>query len=107
MKKILSGVIASKGKAEGEVFVVDKSNKVNMFPKGKILVTEMTNPAFVPAMIKAKAILTDIGGITCHAAIVSRELGVPCIVGLKDATKKLKSGQVVIVDAEKGDVYVK
>ena len=46
MKKILSGVIASKGKAEGEVFVVDKSNKVNMFPKGKILVTEMTNPAF-------------------------------------------------------------
>jgi pyruvate,water dikinase len=56
-------------------------------------------------MIKAKAILTDIGGITCHAAIVSRELGLPCIVGSKEATKKLKTGMMIELNADKGEVY--
>ena len=66
--------------------------------------TPMTRPEFLPLMKKAKAIITDEGGITCHAAIVSRELGIPCIIGTKIATKVLKDNDLVEVDAEKGIV---
>ena len=73
--------------------------------KGEVLVTEMTTPDFVPAMKKAVAIITNTGGMTCHAAIVSRELGVPCIVGTKNATSVLHDGQLITVDAVMGKVY--
>jgi len=65
----------------------------------------MTNPDFVSVMKMAEAIVTDIGGITCHAAIIAREFGVPCIVGTGNATKVLKIGDVVIVNATDGEVY--
>ncbi len=73
--------------------------------EGDILVTTMTNPDMVPAMRRVNAIITDEGGMTCHAAIVSRELGTPAVVGTKKATKTLKNGQIVTVDGEKGLVY--
>ena len=72
----------------------------------EILVSPMTVPDYLPAMKKAKAIITDEGGITCHAAIVSRELGIPCIVGTKIATQVLKDGDRVEVDANKGIVKI-
>jgi pyruvate,water dikinase len=72
---------------------------------GDILVTTMTNPLFVPAIQKAAAIVTDVGGLLSHAAIVSREFGIPCIVGTKKATKILNDGDEIIVDGTKGEVY--
>ena len=72
--------------------------------QGDILVTEMTTPDFVPAMKRASAIVTDKGGITCHAAIVSRELNIPCVIGTKIATKVFKDGDVVEVNATSGVV---
>jgi len=70
------------------------------------LVTSMTRPEFVPAMRKAVAIVTDEGGITSHAAIVSRELGIPCVIGTKSATKVLKDGWIVQVKANHGQIVV-
>lgn len=88
----------------GMVRIVMNAADVAIFPVGSILVTTMTEPDFVPAMKKALAIVTEEGGITCHAAIVSREMGIPCVIGTKIATKVLKDGDMVEVDAEKGIV---
>ena len=107
--KEIKGLIASFGKENrnkniiGEVSVVSNVNK-DHFKPGSILVTSMTRPEFVPLMRKAKAIITDEGGITCHAAIVSRELGIPCIIGTKVATKILKTGDKIEVDLKTGVV---
>ncbi len=91
------------GKVTGKVQVVLDAKK-DKFDVGNILVTSMTRPEFVPLMKKAKAIITNEGGITCHAAIISRELKIPCIIGTKNATKVLKNGDDVEIDAEKGVV---
>lgn len=98
--KELKGYAASKGLARGIVRVYKQSTEINKFDEGDILVTAMTTPDFVPLIKKASAIITDEGGITCHAAIVSRELGIPCIIGTKIATKVLKDGDLVEVDAD-------
>lgn len=104
---IFKGQIASPGAIiRGQVQIILNINEVNIFKKGNILVTSMTVPDFLPAMKKARAIVTDEGGITCHAAIVSRELRIPCIIGTKIATKVLLDGDVVEVDAGKGVVKI-
>lgn len=100
----LKGTPASKGFAKGNVRLVLLKKQISELREGEILVTEMTTPEFVPAMKKAAAIVTDEGGITSHAAIISRELKKPCIIGTKIATKVLKDGDFVEVDAEKGIV---
>jgi pyruvate,water dikinase len=104
-KLILSGLGASPGIAKGLVKIVSSPKEIGKIQKGDILVTEMTSPDFVPAMKKAAAIITNSGGMTCHAAIISRELGVPCIVGTKKATEVLKDNQFITVDAKRGRVY--
>ena len=101
---ILKGITASSGKAEGPVQIIKTKADLKKFKAGSILVAEMTNPSLVPAMMLAAGVITDIGGITCHAAIVCRELGLPCIVGTKDATKKLNNSMKVFMDADKGTV---
>ena len=93
------------GQASGPVKIIHKPTEIDKIEKGDILVTEMTTPDYVPAMRKASAIVTDVGGRTCHAAIVSRELGIPCVVGTGTATSTLKIGQTVTVDGVKGMVY--
>ncbi len=101
--KTLAGVVAYPGdKVEGKIKIIIADEEVRDFTSGKILVTQMTNPSFLPAMKKAVAIVTDEGGMLCHAAIVSREIGVPCIIGTKIATKVLKDGDKVKIDAKKG-----
>lgn len=100
----IRGMIACKGVAEGVVRVVYHRGEFSQFQAGEILVTTMTHPEFLPIMKKAAAIVTDEGGITSHAAIVSRELGIPCIIGTKNATKVLKDGDLVEVDANTGIV---
>lgn len=102
---ILKGAAASTGMAAGEVVVIHSPSEIDKIKEGNVLVTEMTTPDFVPAMKRAKAIVTDKGGRTCHAAIVSRELGIPCVVGTDTATTTLKEIGIVTVDGKNGFVY--
>ena len=95
---------ASPGKAKGRVRIVLDVTQLQEFKVGEILVTTMTTPNFIAAMKKSAAIVTNDGGITCHAAIVSRELGKPCIIATKIATQVFKDGDLVEVDANKGIV---
>jgi pyruvate,water dikinase len=102
---LLSGVAASPGLASGPVKIIYEASQLDRVHQGDILVTEMTTPDFVPAMKKAAAIVTDRGGRTAHAAIVSRELGIPCVVGTDQATKTLIDKKIITVDGSKGKVY--
>jgi pyruvate,water dikinase len=102
---LLSGSAASPGIASGPVKIVHDPSEIDKVLAGDILVAEMTTPDFVPAMKRAAAIVTDRGGRTAHAAIVSRELGIPCVVGSEKATSTLKDGQIITVDGTKGKVY--
>lgn len=104
-KIILKGIPASAGVVNGRVKIIMDPSDCSKMKEGDILVTEMTNPLFVPAIQKAKAIVTNVGGLLSHAAIVSRELGIPCVVGTKKATKILKDGQNIKVDGKKGIIY--
>jgi pyruvate,water dikinase len=103
--QLLSGISASPGTATGTVTITHHGSEIDKVREGDVLVAEMTTPDFVPAMKRAVAIVTDRGGRTCHAAIVSRELGVPCIVGTGSATSVLKDGQLITVDGSQGKVY--
>jgi pyruvate, water dikinase len=102
---LLRGETASSGAASGPVRIVPDARDLDKIKVGDILVTMMTNPDMVPGMKRAAAVVTDEGGMTSHAAIVSREMGIPCIVGTENATKVLKDNQVVTVHATKGLVY--
>lgn len=103
---LVHGAAASPGIGTGHVRILKSPKEINRVKSGDILVAAMTSPDYVPAMKKAAAIVTDQGGLTSHAAIVSRELGVPCVVGTKEATTKLKEDLVVTVDGTKGVVYM-
>ncbi len=102
----IKGQVASSGQARGIVKVVNSIKDMSKMKKGDILVSSKTNPNFMPVIRKAAAIITDYGGITCHAAIVARELKIPCIIGTKVATKILKDGMIVEVDANNGVVKI-
>ncbi len=102
---LLSGRAASPGMASGPVKIVYESSQIDKVESGDILVAKMTSPDFVPAMKRAVAIVAERGGRTSHAAIVSRELGIPCIVGAQGAVTTLTNGQIVTVDGSQGKVY--
>ena len=102
---ILTGLSASPGIAVGEVKIVREIKDLQKIKQGDILVTEMTNPDMVVTMQKSAGIITDEGGLTAHAAIVSREMGIPCIVGTREATAKLKEGEIITMDAYSGKIY--
>jgi pyruvate,water dikinase len=102
---LVRGFGASPGIAGGVARLLRTSAEMDHLKSGEILVTTMTTPDMVPAMAQAAAIVTDEGGMTCHAAIVSRELGVPCIVGTREATKKIVDGETISVDGKSGSVY--
>ena len=105
MKQILAGAPASPGIAFGPVARILELSHLDEVKEGAVLVTDMTSPDFVPAMKRAAGIITDKGGQTSHAAIVSRELGVPAVVGTKTATKILKNGDQVTLDGASGNIY--
>lgn len=100
------GIAACKGKITGIAKIVTSSKNQDKIQDGDILVTAMTTPDFLPSMNRAVAFITDEGGITCHAAIVAREMNKPCIIGTKNATKLLKDGDLVEVDANNGIVKI-
>jgi pyruvate,water dikinase len=101
----LNGEPASPGISSGIVVIIKNPKEINQVQKGQVLVTTMTTPDFVPAMKKVNGIITDKGGQTSHAAIVSRELGVPCVVGAKTATKDLKEGDIVTLNGTEGKIW--
>ncbi|MBI4029452.1 MAG: phosphoenolpyruvate synthase [Candidatus Blackburnbacteria bacterium] len=105
LQPILTGQGASPGIATGSVKILHSPKEIGKVKKGDILVARMTSPDYVPAMKLAGAIITDEGGVTSHAAIVSRELGLPSVVGTKSATKNLKDGEVITVNGKTGEVY--
>lgn len=98
----LRGLAASTGKAIGPARIVKSATEIDKVKQGDVLIAVMTRPDYVPAMKKAAAIVTNEGGITCHAAIVSRELGIPCLIGTKIATEVFKDGEMVEVSANHG-----
>lgn len=105
LEVILKGDAASPGVATGKIRILKSAKEINQLKDGEVLVTKMTTPDFVPAMKHASAIITNQGGQTSHAAIVSRELGIPCVVGTEIATHTLKIGQTVTIDGETGNIY--
>ncbi len=105
MEVLVKGLGASPGTGSGRVKVIGSLEELSKVEQGDVLVTTMTNPDMVPAMKRASAIVTDEGGMTCHAAIISRELGIPCVVGTGNATKVLRDGMEVTVDGARGVVY--
>jgi len=101
-KPIISGIAIGNKIGFGKVHIIENINKLSQFKKGEVLVTKMTDPDWTTAMPLASAIITNEGGKTCHAAIISRELGIPCIVGTGKGTKVLKNGQEITVDCTSG-----
>jgi len=102
---LLRGLGGAPGSASGAARVLASLDDASNLGDGDVLVTHMTSPDWLPLMRRAAAIVTDSGGMTCHAAIVSRELGIPCVVGTGEATRKLRDGEIVTVDATRGVVY--
>lgn len=104
---VISGNIANRGKVKGIARVLTTYKDIYKVQKGDIIVATMTTPDYVSAMEKAAGFITDEGGITCHAAILSREFNVPCIVGTVNATKEIKDGEMIELDAYSGKIYKK
>ncbi|MDR0901095.1 MAG: phosphoenolpyruvate synthase [Methanobrevibacter sp.] len=104
-KIIVKGLGASPGMASGTVKIIHEIDELDKIKDGDIMVTTMTTPDMVPAMKRSNGIITDEGGVTCHAAIISRELGIPCVVGTGDVTETLKDNMEVTLDGKKGIVY--
>lgn len=102
----VKGQVGFKGKVQGKVFILKRNSDVDMVQEGDIIVSPMTTPEHVPAMKKAIAFVTDEGGITCHAAIIAREMKKPCVIGTKHATEIFKNGDIVEVDADNGIVTI-
>ena len=105
LEVLIKGLGASPGLASGTVKVILSLDELDKVQEGDVMVTTMTTPDMVPAMKRANGIVTDEGGVTCHAAIISRELGIPCVVGTGDATTTLKENDEVTADGKKGLVY--
>lgn len=105
LEVLIRGLGASPGLAFGTVKIVNSLDELDKIQDGDVMVVAMTTPDMVPAMKRANGIVTDEGGVTCHAAIISRELGIPCVVGTGDATKSLDEGLEVTADGKKGLVY--
>jgi len=102
---ILKGIAASPGIAVGKIKIINNSSELHEVKEGMILVTKMTTPDMVVAMQRSSGIITDEGGLTAHAAIVSREMGIPCIVGTKEATIKLKEDEIITMNSFNGNIY--
>jgi pyruvate,water dikinase len=98
----LKGVGASGGKVKARACIVLTHEQNLKMGEGEVLVTKMTTPLFTPAIMKASALVTDVGGMLSHAAIIARELGIPCVVDTKEATKRLNDGDLIIVNGDEG-----
>lgn len=105
-QKIINGTPASQGQAEGKVCLVLTEKDFSKFKRGNVLVAKYTDPMYTPLILMASAVVTDIGTNLCHAAIVSREAGVPAVVATGNATKMLKDGDSISVDGSSGEIVL-
>jgi pyruvate,water dikinase len=105
MESLVKGIVASKGVATGSCVVVSSAADFSKVAKGNILVVKNTDPSYVILFSKVSGIITEVGGLCSHAAIISREIGLPCIVGTGNARAVLKDGLQVVLDADSGVVY--
>jgi len=103
-KVLLKGTPASLGTVKGKVKILRDPSESHKVKKGDILVVEMTDPLYMTAIMKAGGIITNIGGMLSHAAIVSRELKIPCLVGTENATEILTEDQLIVLDATRGEI---
>jgi len=106
MKKVLEGTGASQGIVRGKVRKVRGIEDTDIFQDGEILVTNLTDPSMIVMMAKAAGIITNVGGITSHPAIVSREFGIPCVVATQTATQVLEDGMIVELNGTTGEIYI-
>ena len=105
MKILASGLGAGIGQYTGRVHVISSPDELNQLQEGEVLVVKRSNPVWTVGMLKAGAVISETGGIISHSAIVAREMGVPCIVGVENATSLLHTGMTVSVDGENGNIY--
>jgi len=105
MKEILRGMVVSPGVASGPAVVVREPNDLKRFKEGDVLIAKCTDPSFTVIFWKAAAVVTEVGGTASHAAIIAREMGIPCIVGACRATEIIQDGLQLKVDAIQGVVY--
>ncbi len=103
---IARGLGASSGSYTGRIRVMDNPDQLDQLQAGEVLVVKSSNPAWTLGMLKAGAVLSELGGVISHSAIVAREMSIPCIVGVKNATSILVTGMTVRVDGEKGHIYI-
>ena len=101
---LVQGIPASPGVAVGKAFIVRKNSDYRRLPSGGIIVTQMTRPELIFGMDRAAGVVTDVGGSLCHAAIIARELGIPCVVGTEKATQVIKTGWWIQIDGSTGEV---
>lgn len=104
MKYILKGMGVSEGRIRGRVKIIEKFDDLDRFKEGDILVTHITDPTMVAQISQAAAIVCDIGGMTSHPSIISREMGIPCVVNTKEGTTKLSDGMMIMVDGSNGEI---
>jgi len=105
MKLILKGIGGCEGTSKGKVKIIKDIMKIPEIDKNCIIITPYFTPLITILLSKAKGLITDFGGITSHAAIVSREFNIPCIVGVNEATNVLKDSQEIFIDGKKGEIY--
>lgn len=106
MRKKLCGLAASKGIYEGRAKIVRSTADFDEVKSGDVLVVYSSSPAWTVPMLKSGALISELGGIICHTAIVAREMGIPCVVGVENVLEEIKDNDVVKVDGETGEVYV-
>lgn len=102
----LNGVPASFGRVEGKARIVLKLTDIEKVENGEIIICKQTDPSFITALAKAGGIVTEIGGIVAHAAIIAREFGIPCVVQVKKATEIIKNGDFIFVDGDLGKITI-
>jgi len=106
MEKVLRGLAASKGVFEGKVKIVNAVNDFKKVNPGDVLVVRSSSPAWTVPMLQSGALISQIGGIICHTAIVAREIGIPCVVGVPNILDEVEDNDMVRVNGETGEVYV-
>jgi len=104
--KKIKGRVANKGIAKGPAKIVNSFDDFERFERGDVLVAKITDPSYVIIISKAAAIITDLGGVTSHPAIIAREFDIPCIVGTEVGTKEIREGDILLVDADKGLISI-
>lgn len=106
MEKILKGKAASCGNCEGRAVLIESIDDFDKVEAGSIIIVHSSSPAWTVPMLKSGALVSEVGGIICHTAIVAREMGIPCVVGVAGVFEEIQNNDLIRVDGDKGEIYV-